>query len=100
VLLDVRNGAQRDFSLTVPRTRECTIYAAGKDTDIVLELCEVRVDGVGAPRYAQGADDVDGDKNASMTVRFYKGCKCVLRGRLVFAPARMRSASSSTSEVT
>jgi len=85
--LALEPGQQVDYAVLPDATREYTFQTFGKaDSVLVLfeELAEAPEDG-GGPRYLAGDDDSGTDRNASFTVKLFKGRRYVLRLRLYWA---------------
>jgi hypothetical protein len=76
-------GQQVDFAVRPDATREYTFQTFG-NADTVLALFEI-VDG--DPRFRAGDDDSGTDRNASFTVKLFKGRAYVLRMRLYWSTA-------------
>jgi hypothetical protein len=86
-ILDVENGGQRDFSLSVDTSRSYTIMTIGRNVDTVLVLLEEDPT-TGKPITVAGSNDAGKKTTASLAVRLVRGRSYILRARVVFAPLR------------
>jgi hypothetical protein len=91
VVLDVDNGGQRDFSLSVDTSRSYTIMTIGRNVDTVLVLLE-EDPSTGKPITVAGSNDAGKKTTASLDVRLVRGRSYILRARVVYAPLRMEIA--------
>ena len=85
--LHLRPGQQVDFAVLPEATREYTFQTFGR-ADAVLVLFEDIADlpdEGGGPRFLAGDDDSGTDRNASFTVKLFKGRRYVLRLRLYWS---------------
>jgi hypothetical protein len=87
VALDVDNGGQRDFSLSVDTSRSYTIMTIGRNVDTVLVLLEEDPT-TGKPITVAGSNDAGKKTTASLAVRLVRGRSYILRARVVYAPLR------------
>lgn len=79
--LSLEPGAQADFAITPTASRKYRIATFG-EADTVLVLFE-EVDG--SLRYVAGDDDSGTDRNATVSVKLFKGRRYVVRIRLYWA---------------
>jgi hypothetical protein len=86
-ILDVENGGQRDFSLSVDTSRSYTIMTIGRNVDTVLVLLE-EDPSTGKPITVAGSNDAGKKTTASLAVRLVRGRSYIVRARVVYAPLR------------
>jgi hypothetical protein len=86
-VLDVENGGQRDFSLSVDTTRTYTIRTIGRDVDTILVLQE-KDSSNGNLITLAGSNDSGKKTTASLEVRLVSDRTYILRARLVYSAIR------------
>jgi hypothetical protein len=87
VVLDIQNGGQRDFSLSVETTRAYTITSIGRNVDTILVLLE-KDPATGKLITLAGSNDSGKKSTASLEVRLVRDRTYILRVRLVYSAIR------------
>ena len=78
--VELAEGEQFDAVLLAEETGRHRIQSFG-ETDMILTLFEDTPDG---PQFIAGDDDSGEDRNATLSVRLIKGCRYIVRARLMF----------------